>query len=90
MDFEWDEAKNASNLKKHDLSFDAATPAFRDPWGLDEEDFSSEGEQRFIRIGMSVDRLVVVTYTFRGEVCRIISARKATPHERRRYHETKD
>jgi uncharacterized DUF497 family protein len=90
VDFEWDEAKNASNLKKHDLDFDAATRAFKDPWALDEEDLSSEGERRFNRIGMAVNRLVVVTYTLRGEVCRIISARKARPHERRRYHETKD
>jgi uncharacterized protein len=90
MDFEWDEAKDASNLRKHDLSFDAATRAFNDPWALDEDDFGSKGEQRFNRIGMSADRLVVVTYMFRGETCRIISARRAAPHERRRYHEAQN
>jgi uncharacterized protein len=90
MDFEWDEAKEASNLRKHNLSFAAAIRAFDDPWALDVEDFTNAGEQRFNRIGMSADRLVFVSYTFRGETCRIISARKATPHEKRRYHETQD
>ena len=90
MEFEWDEAKDAANLKKHDLSFEAATRAFNDPFTRDEEDFGSEGEQRFNRIGMAADRLVVVTYTFRGEICRIISARRATPHVRRCSHETEN
>lgn len=89
MDFEWDEAKNVSNLKKHDLSFDAAVNVFNDPWAIDDDD-ASEGEQRFNLIGMAADRLICVTYTFRGEVCRIISARKATRYERRRYHEAQN
>ena len=85
MDFEWDDAKDAANLKKHGLDFDAAARVFRDSWAIDEEDFSAVGEQRFKRIGMVAGRIVVVIYTFRGEAIRIISARKAERHEQRQY-----
>ena len=86
MDFDWDDAKDAANLKKHGLSFDAASRVFGDPWSIDEEDFGAVGEQRFKKIGMVADRLAVVIYTFRGEAMRIISARKAERHEKRQYH----
>jgi uncharacterized DUF497 family protein len=89
MQFEWDRDKAAANLKKHSVSFDEAVTVFYDPLSatLDDPDHSV-GERRFITIGYSVrDRLLVVSYTERGAVLRLISARRATAKERKR-HET--
>jgi uncharacterized protein len=87
-DFEWDDAKAGANLAKHGVSFDQARDAFDDPFAIefvdDREDY---GEQRLILMGMVEDRLLVVAYTMRNDAVRIISAREAEPHERRRYHE---
>ncbi len=87
MSFEWDASKAASNLRKHDVDFEAAANAFEDPFAIDAADELIDGERRYNRIGMAGDHLIVVTYTWRGENCRIISARKADRHERRHYHE---
>jgi uncharacterized DUF497 family protein len=87
-DFEWDDAKAGANLAKHGVSFDQARDAFDDPFAIefvdDREDY---GEQRLILMGMVENRLLVVAYTMRNDAVRIISAREAEPHERRRYHE---
>jgi uncharacterized DUF497 family protein len=88
--FEWDEYKAAANLIKHRVSFDDASLVFFDPLALSEEDRIDEGEQRWRTIGMMDDELLlVVIHVFRHrdgiEKIRIISARKAQPHERRRY-----
>lgn len=88
MDFEWDDAKAAINVRKHGLRFEAALGVFTDPWALDIEDDTNLGEQRFNRIGMTAGRMLVVTYTIRGNSFRIISVRYATRKESRRYHET--
>jgi uncharacterized DUF497 family protein len=89
MQFEWDRDKAAANLKGHSVSFDEAVTVFYDPLSatLDDPDHSV-GERRFITIGYSVrDRLLVVSYTERRAVLRLISARRATAKERKR-HET--
>ena len=89
MEFEWDREKAAQNLEKHDVSFDEAVTVFHDPLAatFDDPDHSA-GERRFITIGYSSqNRLIVVAHTERGESIRIISARLATPQERKR-HET--
>ena len=91
MRFEWDELKNRSNKSKHGISFELATQAFLDPNQLVFEDFYEE-EQRLQLVGaITGARLLLVIHTYRqadGEiVIRIISARKATPQERRRYEE---
>jgi uncharacterized protein len=85
MRFEWDLAKAAANLKKHQVSFDQAKTVFYDEFAVQffDEEHSSE-EERFIMLGMSSEaRLVVVCHCERlaGEVIRIISARKATRGE---------
>jgi uncharacterized DUF497 family protein len=92
MRFEWDEKKNRQNLLKHDVRFETAVLVFDDPCALTQTDQSSEDEERWVTLG-GVDKRVVLfvvhTWHERGgeEVIRIISARAATPRERRRYEE---
>jgi uncharacterized DUF497 family protein len=88
--FNWDPKKAARNFREHKVSFEAATLVFDDPFALDEiDDREDHGEERSNILGMVEGRLVLVTYTLRGGDTRIISARPAEPHERRRYHEAK-
>ncbi len=85
--FEWDPKKAASNLKDHGVSFHEASTVFGDILAMNMPDPDhSEGEQRFLALGMSAaSRLVVVSYAERPPNTRIISARLATSQERRRY-----
>jgi uncharacterized DUF497 family protein len=86
--FQWDDQKAATNYARHRITFEAAREAFGDPFALDWlDDGQDEGEQRFATLGMVEGRLLFVAYAIRGDVIRIISARLAEPHERRRYHE---
>ena len=87
-DFEWDDAKAASNRRLHKITFEQAREVFADPFivkWIDER--QDENEQRFSAIGMVENRLLFVAYAMRGNTIRIISARRAEPFERRRYHE---
>jgi uncharacterized DUF497 family protein len=85
MDYEWDYIKAESNLKKHGIDFADAVSIFDDLNALTIED-ESEEEQRFITIGIDIfARILVVVYTLRGEMIRIISARKATKRELKNY-----
>lgn len=90
MDFEWDPEKAALNRKKHRVSFEEAVTVFYDPLSATFDDMDhSIGEQRLITIGFSSQgHLLVVSHTERGDVLRIISARRATTHERKK-HENK-
>ena len=85
--FEWDSKKAASNLKDHGVSFDEAATVFGDILAMNMSDPDhSEGEERFLVLGMSqVSRLPVVSYAERPPRTRIISARLATRRERRKY-----
>ena len=85
--FEWDEEKAVSNYEKHGVSFEVATLVFDDRLSLTIPDpENSEGEFRLITIGMTLARsLPVVAHVERGKRIRIISARRATGRERRRY-----
>ncbi len=86
--FEWDDAKAARNVADHGVSFEAATLVFDDPFGLEwRDDREDYGEERYVILGIVDGRLLYVAYAMRGETIRIISARGAEPHERRRYHE---
>ena len=88
MDVRWDPAKAKANLRKHGVRFSDAESVFFDPLSLTMEDSSSEGEQRFVSIGVdSGGRVVVVVYTHRDEEIRLISARLANRHEIRTYEE---
>ena len=87
MQFEWNEVKAASNLDKHGMSFAEAMTVFGDPLEvtIPDPDHSIE-EYRFLSIGRSeAGRMLVLAYTERGGRVRLISARAATPGERRRY-----
>ena len=87
MHFEWDPEKAKKNLKKHGVSFEEAVTVFYDPLSatFDDPDHSV-GEYRYIIIGFSSrDRLLVVAYGERGESLRIINARTATAHERKKH-----
>jgi hypothetical protein len=87
--FEWDRHRAETNLRKHGVSFEEAQTVFTDPLSITLPDPDhSEDEERFIDIGTSDNRRVlVVVYTERGQRIRLISARKATPVERKQYEE---
>ena len=87
MEFEWDKSKAASNLSKHGVSFDEAQTVFDDTLYIDFYDPDhSYNEHRYIIVGQSAqNRLLVISYTERGNVIRLISARKATRKERETY-----
>ena len=87
MLFEWDTEKAKRNLKKHGVSFDEAATVFYDPLSATFDDLDhSEGEQRYITVGFSSqDSLLVVAHADRGEIVRIINARHATAHERKKH-----
>jgi hypothetical protein len=87
MKFEWDPKKAEANLAKHRVSFEDASTVFGDPLaGTIPDPLRSAEEARFITVGHSDSgSLVVVVHAERGERARIISARLATPVERRRY-----
>ena len=89
MEFEWDEEKAAANLAKHEVSFNEAKTVFNDPLYVDfyDPDHSFD-EHRYIIIGESRQRrLLIVSYTERDDVIRLISAREVTRSERETYEE---
>ena len=79
MQFEWDEEKALKNAKKHRVSFEQAQQVFDDPRAVPFEDseHSSPDETRYVMIGMSSIGLLCVSFTYRDEVVRFISARRA-------------
>jgi uncharacterized DUF497 family protein len=79
--------QGTSERKKHGVDFRTAAKVFLDPHVIELDDLDAAGEPRFNAIGLVEDRMLFVTYTVRGEVVRIISARGAEPHEKRKYHE---
>jgi len=89
LEFEWHAKKAEANERKHGVSFEEASSAFEDPRSvtIPDPDHSRE-EDRFVLMGRSAGgRIVVVVHTLRGETVRLISARRATPSERRTYEE---
>jgi uncharacterized DUF497 family protein len=87
MDFEWDSAKELANRKKHGVGFRMAAKVFLDPCAIEFDDRDAAGELRFNAIGLVDGRMRFVTYTMRGEIVRIISARGAAPHEKKKCDE---
>ena len=89
MGFEWDGEKAAANLAKHHVSFEEAKTVFDDPLYVDfyDPDHSYE-EHRYLIVGQSQqERLLIVSYTERGDTTRLISAREVTSTERKAYEE---
>jgi len=87
MRFEWDQDKARVNLRKHKVSFDEAVTVFYDPLAATFDDLDhSRRERRFLTIGYSSHRrLLVVCHTERRDAVRLISARRAAAHERKRH-----
>ena len=85
MEFEWDDSKARQNLEKHGLDF-ADVPALWDHPVLERRS-QRHGEPRWMVFGLLGEMIVAVVYTWRGEHCRIISARKASRNERASYYE---
>jgi uncharacterized protein len=86
-EFEWDPDKAESNLQKHGVSFAEAATVFFDPFSITVPDpLHSVEENRFVITGLSYQqRHLVVVHSDRGDRIRIISARLATPSERKKY-----
>jgi uncharacterized protein len=86
MEFTWDSEKAAANWRKHGVSFEVATLVFDDPMLFNEADPHSDGD-RWRVIGRVVHRTLFVVHTITDDesLTRIISARRATPAERKRY-----
>jgi len=86
VELEWDGDKAASNLKNHGVDFADAATVLLDDMAITIRDDSSHEEERFVTLGMDATaRLLVVVYTWRRDILRLISARPATTGERRRY-----
>jgi len=85
--FEWDDLKRELNLVKHGIDFESAIEVFHGPIILHRSDRNSE--ERWTALGYSDNRLIVVVFTRRADVIRIISARSARKNEEREYRNAK-
>ncbi|HVY81907.1 MAG TPA: BrnT family toxin [Steroidobacteraceae bacterium] len=87
-EYEWDPVKARANLRKHDVSFASAALSLLDERALVRTDPDSNGEARYVAIGVDpLGHALVTVFTFRGERVRIISSRRATRSERRTYEQ---
>jgi len=85
-EFEWDDAKAATNLAKHKVPFPFAARVFLDPNVVVQSTFRpGDGESRCKAIGRIETKLYVVVFVMRGQVCRLISARRTNTKEDRNY-----
>lgn len=88
MQFEWDDAKNLENIRKHQIDFTDVSEMFDSPMLIEEDERFDYGEERWLGIGFLGNGVAVVVWTERrGNVIRIISARKANRYERKRFEE---
>jgi uncharacterized protein len=84
--YEWDPAEAAANIRKHDVDFADAALSLQDPAALVVADPDASGERRFVRLGADPQARVLVTvFAHVGDSVRIISSRRASRGERRRY-----
>ena len=92
MFFEWDDEKERKNIIKHGIDFETASLVFNDYYRIEKyDDFHSTNEDRYITIG-EINKtavIVMVVYTDRTGITRIISARKATKQEKEEYYDNK-
>ena len=85
-EFEWDDRKAARNFARHGVRFEMARQAFSDDFSFARDDDREDyGEERYNLLGLVNGYVLHVTFTYRGDRIRIISARGAEPHEQRRY-----
>jgi uncharacterized protein len=87
---QWSAKKARENQKKHGVSFDEAATSLGDPLSMTvtDPDHSTPGDERFVTIGQSPrGEILVVVHSERNDLIRIISARRASPREKRKYYE---
>ena len=90
VEFDWDPPKAIANRRKHGVDFADAGTVFHDERAITILDEDSDEEDRFITLGMdALGRVLVVVYTWRGDLPRLISARRATARERRQYEDVR-
>ncbi|WP_028088705.1 BrnT family toxin [Dolichospermum circinale] len=88
MQFEWDEAKNLENIRKHQIDFQDVYKIFDSPMLIEEDERFDYGEERWFGIGFLGNGVAVVVWTEKqGNVIRIISARKANRYERKKFEQ---
>ena len=88
MRSQWDPEKAKTNLRKHGVRFADAVTVLEDEAALTVRDDSTPTEERWVTLALDCQgRVLAVVYTWREDTVRLISARKATPHERRQYLE---
>ncbi len=86
MHVTWDPHKAETNFKKHKIRFSDAETVLYDPFAMTLEELVVAAEQRFVSIGSdAVGRIITIVYAYRADTVRLISARKATPMERKQY-----
>ena len=86
MEIKWDPQKAEANFRKHKIRFSDAESVLFDPMTLTIEDQIIDQEQRYLSVGPDAfSRILVIVYAYHGETIRLISARKATPKERKYY-----
>ncbi len=85
MKYEWDESKRLSNLRKHKVDFHSVPELFKNQTITILDDRVDYGEERWITFGLIQGRVAAVVHTEDEEVIRLISARKASKHERQFY-----
>ena len=87
MEFEWDESKRISNIRKHGIDFYDISRVFSGSIVTIEDARFAYGEERFVTFGLFQGVVVAVVHTESQDYIRIISARKATKNERETYFE---
>ncbi|MCP5098275.1 MAG: BrnT family toxin [Chloroflexi bacterium] len=87
MQFKWDEDKRRINIRKHGLDFESAKEIFQNPMLTQLDARADYGEDRWVGVGMTRNRIVVVVYLEYDddETVRIISLRKAVSYEQKQY-----
>ena len=87
LSFEWDEEKNAANIRKHGIDFLDAALIFENPTIEATDDRTDYGESRCTALGLAGETVLFVVYTWAEDnVIRIISARKANRHDAEKYY----
>ena len=88
MQFEWNKDKNVANIRNHRIDFADVPPIFNSPMLVELDDRQDYGQDRWVGIGILRNIVVVVVFTeLEQDTIRIISARKANKHERKRYEQ---
>lgn len=87
MKFEWDDSKNKINIQRHGIDFQDASLIFESSMLIKTDTRKDYGEERLVGLGSLFEVVVVIVFTKRGDVVRVISIRRANKNERKIYQE---